>query len=596
MAGTRVEAMPVLPRWRTIFPQGIGGRGLALGRDHRARRLRFAAAGARHAAAGAGGTLVGPSCRHALVVVAAAITLPAPGTADRAAGAGGIAPLPRLPAALRDGDAPLPPADRAGRGRRARGEGRPRLRRRLPHPAHGPAGVPGAAQERADQRPPGGARPRVRRDAAPGHPRRLRGRQAVREDVPLAHRPPVPRALRHLAGLRADPRAGAPARSWRWWRSIAAPPGPRSLELRDAAAARPIARAAKAADRPLVLVLVGQFHVTPCHLPAPGARRCWAGPRASRWSSTRTPRASTGRWPAPAGWRRPARCEISERELCLVNTSPVVCQRSFLDYVEAEAGDAPIDESGIALTFRHLARDIGRFTGSRWAPRPTRCWCSAPATSTCWSGCRSARRFTPAEVTPPRAARALAGERLDSPGPGGVAGLALAQPRRRGGGALRSAPLRRRRHGAAPLARREAFWARCLEEALGFFGSRLVNPKRRCTQLRRVDLALRVGPRRARSGWRPSPWRSRRRWRDDFAAAQKMVPLSSSVAAERGQPRAGVPAGRRAGPGLRAQGDLAAADVRALFRDPFETPAITFAALARRLSAFGSAAAARLGG
>ncbi|MBS1148955.1 MAG: hypothetical protein H6Q89_653, partial [Myxococcaceae bacterium] len=31
--------------------------------------------------------------------------------------------------------------------------------------------------------------------------------------------------------------------------------------------------------------------------------------------------------------------------------------------------------------------------------------------------------------------------------------------------------------------RGEAFFARCLEEALGFFGSRLVNGARRCTQL-----------------------------------------------------------------------------------------------------------------
>ena len=35
-------------------------------------------------------------------------------------------------------------------------------------------------------------------------------------------------------------------------------------------------------------------------------------------------------------------------------------ERSFLDYVEAEAGDAPLDEVGIATTFRHLAREIGQ--------------------------------------------------------------------------------------------------------------------------------------------------------------------------------------------------------------------------------------------
>jgi hypothetical protein len=35
----------------------------------------------------------------------------------------------------------------------------------------------------------------------------------------------------------------------------------------------------------------------------------------------------------------------------------------------------------------------------------------------------------------------------------------------------------------APRTYEEAFWARCMEEALGFVGSRLVNPARKCTRL-----------------------------------------------------------------------------------------------------------------
>ena len=95
--------------------------------------------------------------------------------------------------------------------------------------------------------------------------------------------------------------------------------GPRSLELRDQAAAKPIARAAKAADRPLVLALVGQFHVAPRHLP-----RCveallgdvereslvvYQNAEGVYWSLARSGRVETTR-----------AVEISERELCLVNT------------------------------------------------------------------------------------------------------------------------------------------------------------------------------------------------------------------------------------------------------------------------------------
>ena len=118
--------------------------------------------------------------------------------------------------------------------------------------------------------------------------------------------------------------------------------GERSLALRDAYAAERIAAAARAEDRPRVLVLMGQYHVAPCHLPAQVERALGAAHARERWSSTRTARASTGRWPARAARARWRRWRCAEGELCLLNTSPVVCQQSFLDYLEAEAGDAPL--------------------------------------------------------------------------------------------------------------------------------------------------------------------------------------------------------------------------------------------------------------
>src|SRR5262249_47728054 len=36
--------------------------------------------------------------------------------------------------------------------------------------------------------------------------------------------------------------------------------------------------------------------------------------------------------------------ELRPGELCLLNASPVVCQQSFLDYVDAESGDEPLQE------------------------------------------------------------------------------------------------------------------------------------------------------------------------------------------------------------------------------------------------------------
>src|SRR5690606_10566161 len=57
--------------------------------------------------------------------------------------------------------------------------------------------------------------------------------------------------------------------------------GPRSLERRDAHAAARIAAVASAAPAPQVLVLSGQFHVAPGHLPE-AARRCLGGGEALR--------------------------------------------------------------------------------------------------------------------------------------------------------------------------------------------------------------------------------------------------------------------------------------------------------------------------
>jgi hypothetical protein len=55
--------------------------------------------------------------------------------------------------------------------------------------------------------------------------------------------------------------------------------------------------------------------------------------------------------------------ELSDDVLAIFNASPVVCQRTFLDYCEAEAGDAPVDDGGLASTVRTLAKEIGRLVG-----------------------------------------------------------------------------------------------------------------------------------------------------------------------------------------------------------------------------------------
>src|SRR6185295_8191191 len=138
--------------------------------------------------------------------------------------------------------------------------------------------------------------------------------------------------------------------------------GPRSLHLRDRYAARRIAAAAAAPDRPLVMVLVGQFHAAPCHLPREVRRALGKTERRQLiayqncepiyWSLAR--RGEIGYTEA---------VELRPGELCLLNASPVVCQQSFLDYVDAESGDEPLHERAAHDRFTEMAAMIGRLIG-----------------------------------------------------------------------------------------------------------------------------------------------------------------------------------------------------------------------------------------
>jgi hypothetical protein len=353
--------------------------------------------------------------------------------------------------------------------------------------------------------------------------------------------------------------------------------GPRSLALRDEYAAQRIAKVAGAADRPLVLALVGQFHVTPAHLPARVEARLGAQ---ARQHLVVYQNAEGVYWQlARAGLveETPA-VELSAKELCLVNTSPVVCQRSFLDYVEAEAGDAPLDEPGLTATFRHLAREIGRFTGLRVGAAADEVLVLTASEKDPLG--RLARRasFTSAEK------QALARHILKRESAwiprakaAWLASLSLNHAAEEAAHFVRHLAVGDAMERERP--RQEAFWARCLEEALGFFGSRLVNPTRRCTGLDEWAWHFQQGDGQLRAV-AAFTLAVAAALRDDVRAAQRLVPsgalfhpVSHALGYLLGDALSRAFTARR----------LSRTDVRALFRDPFEQPAVAFAALARQV-------------
>ncbi len=251
-----------------------------------------------------------------------------------------------------------------------------------------------------------------------------------------------------------------------------------TLEVRDRYAAARIAELAHMADRPRVMVLMGQFHVTPCHLPA--------------------------RVRELAGELRPLvvyqNCEsiyfqllrrklvdrveavrIREGELCLLNTSPVVCQQSFLDYVEAESGDEPLDCKAPSR-FREMAQMIGDFVGVPVERELERVEVATVADVDFLSKLKARGRFGAAELEKVRR-QVLSRESYYIPRArmAFLATLSLNHAAEEAAHFVRHCAV-----GDAMDAHRrpsEAFYARCLEEALGFFGSKLVNPRRRCVGL-----------------------------------------------------------------------------------------------------------------
>jgi hypothetical protein len=365
-------------------------------------------------------------------------------------------------------------------------------------------------------------------------------------------------------------------------------PGPRSLEVRDQGASEAIARALEADDRPLVLVLVGQFHVAPAHLPRQVERRVtreldslvvYQNAEGIYWSL------------AARGLVENTRAvEISANELCLVNTSPVVAQRSFLDYVEAEAGDAPLDddgEHGIATTFRHLARDIGRLVGIDVTRASSRVEVLTAATPDFLDRLRRRGAFTRAELRAlERHVLSLESGWIPRARAVWLASRSLNHAAEEAAHFVRFVGVGTAMERERP--RTEAFWARCLEEALGFLGSRLVNPKRRCVSLDEWSFHFRS---RSREGQR------------EIGAFTLAIAAALHEAPE--QARAMVPddghalfhgvshaVGYLLGDALaraQARGALSRRELSELFRDRFDQPAETFAALARRFHAFGRA-------
>lgn len=256
--------------------------------------------------------------------------------------------------------------------------------------------------------------------------------------------------------------------------------GERSLAIRDQYAAERIAEVATAPDRPLVLVLVGQFHVAPGHLPAKvreelGEHRrehlvIYQNCEGIYWQLARKGRAD-----------EIDAVLVRDGELCLFNASPLVCQQSFLDYLEAEAGDEQL-EGGPTARFCELARLIGRFVGVNVKERLARIEVATSSDEDLFERLAQRGGFGRRELAQLRR-HVLSRESAYIPRAhtAYLARLSLNHAAEEAAHFVRHCAVGEALE--APRSNLQAFYARCLEEALGFFGSKLINPRRVCPSL-----------------------------------------------------------------------------------------------------------------
>jgi hypothetical protein len=245
-----------------------------------------------------------------------------------------------------------------------------------------------------------------------------------------------------------------------------------SLPARDEYAARRIAEAARRHPQAQILVLAGQLHVAPPHLPAAVSRRLpeldplvvYQNCERIWWSLQRDHRELEAH-----------ACLIREGEYCLINTPPVVVQQSYLDWIEG--GVEPLDGAHPEARFRFLARTIARFLGLD--SRAFREALSQVAVYT--AGDLSFLDTLPVSARERRQIeqQILSRESYYIPRAriAYLANLSVNHAAEEAAHFVRNAVSGA---GDEPRGLADGFYARALEEAYAFCGSKIVNPRRKC--------------------------------------------------------------------------------------------------------------------
>ena len=251
-------------------------------------------------------------------------------------------------------------------------------------------------------------------------------------------------------------------------------PAGRTLRARDAYAARLCARAHRARPDALLMVFVGELHTAPSHLPARLREELGAAALRSVIVHQNC---------EPLYWELERRGLEHEVELvkvrtgtyCLMNTPPIVCQQSFLNWLDIDEGFSEIDAP--EETFREYARLIADFFDLPLGDALDEVEITSVVDLSFLRRLQRRGDFSAVDMHIIRK-QILASESYYIPRARMVylGRLAINHASEEATHFLRHVCA----DSEEPRQLVDAFYARCLEEALGFLGSKVINHRRKC--------------------------------------------------------------------------------------------------------------------
>lgn len=262
-------------------------------------------------------------------------------------------------------------------------------------------------------------------------------------------------------------------------------PAGNTLAYRDRFSAKVIARERRKRPAALIMVLVGELHVARSHLPRRVDEQL--GDLPSRSLAIYQNCESIYRELERRGLENEVEIvRIRGGEYCLNNTPPIVCQQSFLNWIDFD--EASCDFDAPEENFKQYARIIADFFDLPLGNELDEVEITTVADLSFLSRLRQRGDFSASDV------RRIKQQILRSE--------SYWIPRARvvylGNPSINHATEEAThfiRHACAasyePKLLVDAFYSRCLEEAIGFLGSKIVNPRRKCAHAPHFERVLR---------------------------------------------------------------------------------------------------------